>query len=295
MVESKSLGFRVFNIIIGVIMAAIAFACVAPLINTLAISFSDAGKAQAGFVSFWPIGFTLDAYKKIVADHKFLHSFLISVERVLLGGGLNMVLTIFMAYPLSKETKVFKARSIYMWIMVFTMLFNAGIIPWYLTIKQLGLIDSFWALILPGAVPVFNVIILMNFFRGVPKEIEEAAIVDGAGPWSILIKIFLPISIPSLATIGLFTVVGHWNSFFDGLMLMNSPDKYPLQTYIQQFVVVVDSSRIRTPEELKELMKLSGKTLNASKIFISMVPILLVYPFLQRYFITGLVLGSVKE
>ena len=295
MIESKTLSSRFVNGIIVILMGGIAFSCIAPIINTLAISFSNAGMAQAGFVSLWPIGFTFEAYAKIVADRLFLNSFVISVQRVIVGGSLNMVMTILMAYPLSKNTKVFRARTVYMTIMVFTMLFSGGIIPWYMVVRQLGLINSFWALVLPGAVPVFNVIMLMNFFRGVPKEIEEAAIVDGATPMQILLKIFLPISLPALATIGLFSIVGHWNSFMDGLILMNSANKYPLQTYIQQFVVNIDITKVRTPEELKELVKISGKTLNAAKIFIAMVPILIVYPFLQRYFVTGLVLGSVKE
>src|SRR5690606_18395248 len=150
-------------------------------------------------------------------------------------------------------------------------------------------------LVLPTAVPVFNVILLMNFFRGIPKELEEAAYMDGAGAWQILIKIFIPISTPAIATVTLFSVVSHWNSFFDGMILMNKMENWPLQTYIQQLVVSLDSlMNTNDPEELKRLMVVSNKTLNAAKVIISMIPILIIYPFLQRYFVKGIVIGSIK-
>ena len=243
----------------------------------------------------WSVKFTFASYEKILKDNLFMHSLLVSAQRVVAGGVISMFLCITMAYPLSREKSAFRARNVYMWIIVFTMIFNGGLIPWYMTVKAVGLIDKFWALILPCAVNVFNVILLMNFFRGVPKELEEAAIVDGAGPINILWKIFVPVSLPAIATITLFTVVFHWNSFFDGLVLMNTPGHYPLQTYIQQLVVVINTENITDPQQLKQLMTISSKTFNAAKIFVSIIPILMVYPFLQRYFVTGIVLGSVKE
>lgn len=181
-----------------------------------------------------------------------------------------------------------------MWVVVFTMLFNGGLIPWYMTIRRLGIIDTIWALVLPGAVPVFNVILLMNFFRGIPRELGEAAVIDGAGKIYTLVRIYLPISVPALATLLLFSVVGHWNSFFDGLILMNKPKNYPLQTYIHQLVVRIDIQDIHDPETLKQLQAISNRTFNAAKIVVSMIPILIIYPFLQRFFISGIVLGSVK-
>ena len=176
------------------------------------------------------------------------------------------------------------------------MLFSGGLIPWYITIKSFGLIDTIWALVLPVAVPVFNVILLMNYFRGLPKELEESAGIDGAGAWQMLLKIFLPVSVPVLATITLFSVVGHWNSFFDGMILMNKKVNWPLQTYVQQLVVSLQSiMNVTDPEEQKRMLETSNKTFNAAKVFVSMIPILAIYPFLQRYFIGGIVLGSVKE
>jgi putative aldouronate transport system permease protein len=294
MVVSKGIKNRIIDYIIILILIIISFLCIIPIINTLAVSLSDKSKASAGLVYLWPVGFTLASYEKLINDPVFLNSFLVSIKRVLVGGAINMFLCIIMAYPLSREQRAFRFRNVYMWTIVFTMLFNGGLIPWYMTIRTVGLIDKFWALVLPGAVNVFNIILLMNFFRSVPKELEEATAIDGAGPWYTLWKIFVPISMPAIATITLFTVVGHWNSFFDGLILMNKPSHYPLQTYIQQLVVQIDLQNINDVEQLKQMMTISNKTFNAAKIFVSMIPILLVYPFLQRYFVTGIVLGSVK-
>jgi putative aldouronate transport system permease protein len=173
------------------------------------------------------------------------------------------------------------------------MLFNGGLIPWYMTIKTLGLIDTFWALVLPGAIPVFSVILLLNFFRGIPKEIEEAALIDGCTHWRILWRIFLPLSAPAIATITLFALVGHWNSWFDGLILMNKTEHYPLQSYLQTLVISFDL-KIMNVKEAELLSQINNRTLKASQIFLAALPIMLTYPFLQKYFMKGIVMGSVK-
>jgi ABC-type glycerol-3-phosphate transport system permease component len=202
-----------------------------------------------------------------------------------------------MAFALSKDSKQFRLRNMYMWFLVFTMLFSGGIVPWFMTIKSYGMLDSMWALILPHAVQVFNVILLMNFFRNLPKELSEAAEIDGAGPWYIMVRLFVPLSLPAIATVTLFSIVFHWNSFFDGLILMNKQDHYPLQTYIQTLVAQLSAQAMTSmsPEQLAEAMAVSNRTFNAAKIIISMIPILLIYPFIQRFFIHGITLGSVKE
>jgi len=173
-------------------------------------------------------------------------------------------------------------------------LFSGGLIPYYMVIKSVGLLDSIWALVLPGAVPVFNVILLLNFFCGLPKELEEAAFIDGAGYFRTLAKIILPLSTPSLATILLLTVVTHWNSWFDGLILMNSPEHYPLQSYLQTIIIQKDFSEL-TDLNAEALRDISDRTVKAAQIFMGALPILVVYPFLQKYFMKGIVLGSVKE
>ena len=234
------------------------------------------------------------SYQEILKDERFFHAVGVSFQRVALGTVVSLGSVILAAYPLSKNSSQFRQRNIVMWVMVFCMMFSGGLVPWYLNIKDLGLINSIWALVLAGGFPIFNLILVVNFFRGLPKELEEAALVDGAGPWRMLFQIFLPLALPVLATVTLFTMVDHWNEFFNGLVLMTTTDKYPLQTYIQQLVVVVDTQAM-TEDQIAKLDQMSNQTLNSAKIFISMVPILLVYPFLQRYFISGITLGSVKE
>ncbi|MBP1996000.1 carbohydrate ABC transporter permease [Paenibacillus eucommiae] len=294
MVINKTWQSRAADWMIILIISMLSLLCIAPLWLTVAVSFSDKAAVAAGMVTWRPVGFNLLAYQKLLEDSHFFRAFGISLQRIALGCTINFVLTALMAYPLSRSVKQFKHRNVIMWFIVFTMMFSGGFIPWFMTIKSYHLLDTIWALVLPGAVPVFSVILLMNFFRSIPKELEEAGEMDGAGPWYMLLRIYLPLSVPALATITLFSIVGHWNSFFDGLILMNKPANYPLQTYIQQLVVQINMDEV-SPENLRLLAKLSNKTLNAAKIIISMIPILLVYPFLQRYFIHGIMLGSVKE
>jgi multiple sugar transport system permease protein/putative aldouronate transport system permease protein len=182
-----------------------------------------------------------------------------------------------------------------MWLLVFCMIFSGGLIPWYLTVRSFGLLNTIWALVLAGGIPVFNVILLMNFFRNIPKELEEAAVVDGADPWCILFKVIIPVSLPVIATVALFVSVYHWNEFFNGLVLMNTGDKYPLQTYIQQMVVNLPVGTSLTADQYKKISQLSNVSLNGAKVFIAMIPMLVVYPFIQKYFATGIMIGSVKE
>ena len=165
--------------------------------------------------------------------------------------------------------------------------------PWYLTMRNYKLIDNIWGLVLAGGLPVYNVILAMNFFKNLPSELEEAALVDGAGPWRIWASIYIPLAKPSIATITLFTIVGYWNEFFQGLVLSTKEASYPLQTYIQQMVVTLDYSTMNV-EQIAAASKLNNQSLDAAKIFIAMVPVLIVYPFLQKYFVKGITLGSVK-
>ncbi|BFH64930.1 carbohydrate ABC transporter permease [Paenibacillus azoreducens] len=294
MVRNISFMSRTADVMIIAILVISSLLCIFPIWYTIAVSFSDKSAVAGGMVSLWPVDFTLSSYKKILQEQAFFTAFGVSLKRVFLGGIINFVVCAMMAYPLSRTPKQFRPRNVYMWFIVFTMLFSGGLIPWFVTIKSYGLLDTIWALVLPSAVPVFNVILLVNYFRSIPKDMDEAGMMDGAGPWYMLLKIYLPLSVPVLATITLFSIVGHWNSFFDGLILMNKQEHYPLQTYIQQLVVQINTDNMTT-EELRQMAQLSNKTLNAAKIVISMLPILVVYPFLQRFFIHGIMLGSVKE
>lgn len=293
MIKSKTIGGKTADILIYLTVIFMTMCCLFPLLNMVAISFSDKAAASANMVGLVPVDFTTSAYKTLLGESQFWVSFWISIKRVFLGTIINMILTILLAYPLSKSKREFKGHDVYMYIVIFAMLFSGGMIPIYLTIKSYGLLNSIWALILPGAVPVFNVILLMNFFKGVPKSLEEAAAIDGASKLTILLKIYLPISMPALATIILFCIVNHWNDFFSGLEYMNKTSMYPLQTYIQQ--LSVDMSQITDPEQLKRFAQVSNKTLDAAKIVVSTIPLLIIYPFLQKYFVSGIVIGAVKE
>jgi len=272
---------------------AAAAICLAPLINIIAISFSESSAAVSGVVNFLPVRFTLASYNKIMEEGSYLRSFFISIVRVLSGTGLTMFLMVLMAYPLSKSDAEFRQRKFFIWMIVITMLFYGGLIPTYLTVVYLGLKNTLWALILPCAVQSYNTILMMNFFRTIPKELTEAAEIDGAHDWYILFRIFLPISLPALATLGLFVIVYHWNEYFSGLIYMDSPQNYPLQTYIYSLSIKINFEQL-SAEEIVERAKIGTLTFNAAKIVISMIPVLCVYPFLQRYFVKGLVLGSVK-
>ena len=278
-----------------VILTITAACCLLPFINLLAVSFSESSAVAAGDVTFWPVGFTLDSYKFVASSDKFLRAFMISIIRVILGVIVNMLMMVITAYPLSRDNKQLAGRNIYAWFFVITMLVGGGLIPTYLVIVKTGLINSIWALILPGALPVYNMVILLNFFRGLPKELEEAARIDGASFWAVLWKIILPVSKPALATVGLFCIVNHWNSWFDGLIYMNTPRMYPLQSYLQTMIMNPEQMLQAAGSDYTKLLAMvNARTSRAAQLFLGALPILCVYPFLQKYFTTGLVLGSVK-
>jgi len=283
--------------VILVVLVLFMIMCLVPILNTIAISFSDRVSAQGGHVFLLPINFTTAPYENLMRDSQFFRSFWISVQRVLLGGTINVVLCILTAYPLSKTVEHFRAKNKYVWYMIFLMLFNGGLIPTYVLVVQLGLINSIWALVLPGAVPIFSVIVLMNYYKTIPASLEEAALMDGAGPWYILLKVYVPLAKPCIAVVALWSVVNHWNAFFDGLIYNTSPARFPLQTYIQSLNTAIDWQRIADMrgEDIARLLEVSNLTFDAAKVVVAMLPVLIIYPFLQRYFVTGIVMGAVKE
>lgn len=190
MIEERSLISKFYNGFNVILIVAITLLCILPVWYTLVVSLSDRAAVAAGNVFLFPKGFTFSSYETIISDSQFLRSFLISVQRVIYGTIITFIVVLLMAYPLSKTSKEFKHRNIIMWLLIFCMLFNGGIVPWFMTMKSLGLINSIWGLVLGGGLPVFNVILVMNFFRNLPKEMEESALIDGAGPWRILFEYF---------------------------------------------------------------------------------------------------------
>ncbi|WFA86945.1 carbohydrate ABC transporter permease [Paenibacillus amylolyticus] len=289
----KTKGYRIFSIANYTFLGILSILCILPIIHILAVSFSSMAPASSNLVTFWPIGFTTDAYVKTFGNSNFINSLIVSLKRTVIATIIGMIIMLLTAFPLSKEDISFKGRSLYTWFFVFTILFSGGLIPSYILIQKLGLMNTIWALILPGALSVWNVILMMNFFRGLPKELEEAAYLDGAGHIKTLILVYVPLSLPAIATLSLFTMVYQWNSWFDGMIYMSDIKNYPLASLLQTIIVQQDLSKINVDPSMLE--NISQRTVRAAQIFIGALPILMVYPFLQRFFVKGIVIGAVKE
>lgn len=290
-----STGRKIFTIFNYIIVTVITLSCIIPILNVLAISFSSDVAIIGNKVGLYPVDFTLKAYQYVLNNLKFWVSALVTLKRVALGIPMNLLMTMLVAYPLSKSELMFPARKYYVTYMLFVMLFNGGLMPTYFIVAKTGLVDTIWALILPSGVPIFSAILMMNFFRGIPEELEDSARLDGANQFQIMTKIYLPLSKPSIATVSLFSLIAHWNSYFDGLIYANHTENYPLQSYLQ--TIVVSTAEAAQTKDLKELLALTSvndTNMQAAQIFISLVPLMLVYPFLQKYFTAGLTLGSVK-
>ena len=279
-----------FVILNHVVLGLLAFLCMVPLLNVFAMSLSSQSEVVKGNVFLWPREFSLDSYKVILAETAFLKSFFVSIIRVFIGTILSTIFTVLMAYPLSKPERVLPGRNFIMLVIIFVMLFHAGLVPVYLLIRSLGLLKNYLVLILPFLLPVFNVIVVMNFIRMLPHDLEEAATVDGAGFFTILTRIIVPLSKPAIVTVSLFTAVMFWNDYFTGLIYLDI-DKYPLQTYLYTMNVNRDISNL---EQALLFQNVNDKTLISAQMFVALIPVLIVYPFLQNHFVKGIVLGAVK-
>ena len=292
MQASHSRTHRTFQLAIHAVLFVMTVMALLPFIHILAISLSGATYANANAVGFWPRGFTTEAYREVLEKKTIYAPLLNSCLRVLVGVCVNMLVTIMMAYPLSKSDTAFPGRKYYTWFIIVTMLFSGGLIPNYVLVKDLKILDSVWALVLPGAVPVFHIIVLMNFFRQLPPDIEEAAHIDGASYFTALVRMALPLSLPALATLVLFAAIGHWNAWFDGLIYMRDPQRYPLSTFLQ--ITITRLREITSYQDALLAAEVSQRSTLMAYITISMAPIACVYPFLQKYIRSGLVIGSVK-
>jgi len=297
MVTKASAGRRLFQGVNYTFLGLLTLTCILPFVNLLAVSLSSNKAVASGAVFLWPVDFTTNAYVFLAGKREFLVALGVSCLRVLLGTVVSVAVVVLAAYPLSKGAGVLRGRGAYVTFFSFPLFFAGGMIPLFMTIRMLGMLDSIWALVLPVALNVWNVILMLNFFRSLPKELEESAMMDGASQGRILWSVYLPLSMPGVATVVLFTVVSHWNSWFDGLIYMNSPDNYPLQSYLYTMINAIKSITARriTAQDLTLLQSLSDKTLLTAQVFLAMVPILVVYPVLQRYFLSGMTIGAVKE
>lgn len=288
-----SKGEKIFNVINSIFLVLVALFCLAPMVYMLAVSLSDNAQVVAGNVTFWPKKFTTATYEYLLGYKAFWKSMGISVIRTALSLVFTLTLTVLSAYPLSKSPKKFYGRSIFAWYFFIPMLINGGLIPTYMIISRLGLIGSLWALVLPSAVTVFYVMLLLNFFRGLPEELEEAALLDGAGQWTILFRVFLPLATPALATIAVYCSLAQWNEWFNGIIYMKTPSQYPLMSYLQATVLNVDMESLSAEEQMK-MASIGSDTYQAAQLFVAALPMLCIYPFMQKYFTKGLVMGSVK-
>ncbi len=295
MVENKTFLSRLYEFLNTILLIIMGLLCLLPVLHVFALSLSSNAAVSAGRVAFWPVEFTLNSYEFALLDPQFIRSFGISVLRVILGVSINIVLIVITAYPLSKTSDKLHGRNLYVVYFFLTMLISGGMIPTYLVVSKTGLIDTIWALIIPGALPVYNMIIMMNFMRGIPKELEESALIDGASPIQVLVKVLLPILKPALATITLFCILNHWNDWFSGLLYMNKTTNYPLQTHLQTMLTNFETLlRQNTTSYYEIISKMNARTGRAAQIFLAALPMLVIYPFIQKYFTKGLTLGSVK-
>ncbi|WP_462413049.1 carbohydrate ABC transporter permease [Neobacillus sp. Marseille-QA0830] len=287
--QDKSFGNRMFDFVNHAILLLIALACLVPFLNVIASSFATTEEViQKDFILF-PTTFSLGAYKYILSTPTIFKSMGVSIVTTVVGTFVSMVLTAFLAYALSR--KYLYGRGAINFLIVFTMLFSGGMIPTYLVVKSLGLINSYWSLILPVAVNAFNLIIMRNFFSGIPDSLEESAKVDGCNDLKIFFKIMLPLSLPSIATISLFYAVAYWNQYTNAILYLTDSNKWPIQVLLRQIVIV--SSGMQADSSAVDVIP-PAQTVKMAVITVATIPMLIVYPFLQKYFVQGALVGSVK-
>lgn len=278
------------NIVIGVVLISFAILSFIPFYYAIMASLSNPKLISEGEFLLWPRDFTLAAYKRILQNKRFIISFKNSVFKTVVGVALNLAMQASMAFALSRKYLV--GRKFFMIFCIFSMMFNPGIIPTYLVVKDLGLVDSIWSLILPCCISTWNIILLRNFFEGIPDSLEESARIDGANDLHIFVRIILPLSKPSIATIGLFCAVTHWNSFMDAVIYINDETKSVLQVFLQNILVQLESAYMFGDPLL--LTDVSSLSLRTASVVVVTIPIVIFYPFIQKYFVKGIMVGAVK-
>jgi putative aldouronate transport system permease protein len=280
--------------VIYIILVLLCLLTLLPMVNVLAKSLSAPAFIARHPTMLLPHGLNVEAYQYIFTTKILLRSFGITVFVTVVGTFFNLLLTTFAAYGLSKTD--IPGNKYLMWIIIFPMLFHAGLIPYYILLKNMGLLNTVWVLIITGLVSPFNLILMRNFFWNLPESLEESAHIDGASYFQILFRIVLPLSIPAIATIGLFYGVHHWNEFFAGLYFINDNSKWPLQVVLRSIVIDQNMMNMGSISSVQDdsQVSVSPENIKAATIIFSIVPILAVYPFLQKYFVKGILLGSVK-
>lgn len=287
MSEINSKSSKIFQFVLSAIFIIVTILTLIPILRVLSVSVSSKNAILTGKVFIYPVGFTTEAYQKVFGNSNFIHSFLYTIALTAGYTLVCMIMTILAAYPLSK--KEVKGGRLIMTMFVLTMYFNPGIIPTYLNVKDFGLIDTVWALVIPGMLSAYNLIIMRSFFLGIDQSLYEAAYIDGCSHWKTLIKIAIPLSVPAIATLSLFYAVSRWNGISDVLYYINSSELYTVQMKLKQ---MIDSVAISLEEGKSS--NLIADNIKSASIVVSMTPMLIAYPFIQKYFTKGIMLGAVK-
>lgn len=285
-------GDRVFVAFCYVFITLLGVVCLYPFLNVVAKSFSSDEAVYAGKVlGIWPVGFSFNSYQYILNSQRYLVTMKNTVFVTLIGTALSLLFTVFVSFAVSRRDM--PGSKIIMFAYIFTMMFSGGMIPTYLAVSKIGLLDSHWSLILPGLVSAYNVILMRNYIQGLPEELEDSASIDGASQFQLMWKIILPLTLPSLATIGLFCCVGYWNTYFNAVIYINSRDKAMLQIYLREVLISTQSANLDAGmDELANMA--SSESVQGACVVATALPIILVYPWLQKYYVKGMTLGAVK-
>lgn len=286
---------KIFDVANITIMVLFCLMIIYPIWNTVVISLNDGTDAMQGGLYWWPRVFSMESYKTVLETPGIFKAFGITISKTVIGVITHVLFTAMVAYGLSKRELT--GRKLYLTIGIVTMFFNGGLIPNYLLIRNLGLLDNFMVYIIPALFSFFDLIIFQSFFRELPASLEESAFIDGANEVQIFLKIVLPLSMPVIATIALFNGVYQWNDFFTGVIYINTPDLQPIQTFLYKVIVQSSSSQMiaAMPASVAGMAKTTSESIKLATMVIATLPIVLVYPFLQKYFVKGMLLGSVKE
>ncbi|MGG1637146.1 ABC transporter permease [Paenibacillus sp. FSL A5-0031] len=294
-----SFGDRVMTVTIYILLTLLAFMTFYPFWNALVISFNSGIDTSMGGVTFWPRDWTLENYGIVFKDERLVTAFLVSISRTVVGTIASIFITALFAYGLSK--KELMGRKFYMILCIITMYFSGGLIPSFLLIRELHLMNTFWVFIIPTLVSVWNMIIFRTFFQGLPAGLEESAKIDGSGNWGIFFRIVVPLSGPVIATLSLFTAVFHWNDWFGPSIYITNEKLLPIQTMLKQILnsnIVSDQmSQLDSAAQgqLAKMRTVTSKSLSMATMMVATIPIIMVYPFVQKYFVKGVLVGSLKE
>lgn len=287
--QDQTWGNRLFDIINHSVLFIVAIVCVLPFVYVLAVSFASPAEVAKGGLILWPKEWSLVSYQYIFSSDTLPRSLLVSIYITVVGTLINLAFTSLMAYPLSKPH--LRGRNPILLGVLITMLFSGGMIPTYFVVNGLNLTNTLWSLMIPSAISAFNLIVLKNFFQQIPDGLEDSAKIDGCNDLGVLIRIVLPLSLPAMATFGLFYAVAHWNTFFNAILYINDNEKWPIQVLLREIVILAQS---RVGDASFDEMDVQPLTIRMAVIVFATVPILLVYPFLQKHFAKGVMLGSVK-